>query len=88
MDFVPRPQPIFDFIKKHSGNSLQDMYSNYNMGAGYAIYLSEEDATKAQKLAKELGIDAWIGGRVEKGSRQVVIKPLAITFAGSSLEVR
>lgn len=88
MDFVPKSQPVFDFIQKHSGNSLEDMYGNYNMGAGYAIYLPEDEAKKAQVIAREMGIESWIAGRVEDGPRQVVIKPLGITYGGASLEVR
>ncbi len=88
MDIIPKAQPVFDFIQKHSGNSTEDMYGNYNMGAGYAVYLPEKEALKAQKIAKKIGLDSWIAGRVEDGPRQVVIKPLHITFAGNSLEVR
>lgn len=88
MDFVPKPQPVFDFIQKHSGNSTEDMYGNYNMGAGYAVYLPEKEALKAQKIIKKIGLKSWIAGRVEDGPRQVVIKPLGLAFAGSSLEVR
>lgn len=85
---VPTPQPVFDFIQEHSGNSLQEMYGNYNMGAGYAVYLPEKDAHKAQDIAKSLNLQSWIAGRIEEGSKQVVIKPKNITFAGDTLEVR
>lgn len=88
MHFAPRPQPVFDFIQKHSGNSLEDMYGNYNMRAGYAVYLPEKEARKAHKIAEKLGLQSWMAGRVEEGPRQVIIEPHGITFAGSSLEVR
>jgi phosphoribosylformylglycinamidine cyclo-ligase len=88
MDFLPKPHPVFGFIQKHSGNSTEDMYGNYNMGAGYAVYLPEKEALKAQKIARKLGLESWVAGRVEDGPRQVIIKPLGITFGGSSLEVR
>jgi phosphoribosylformylglycinamidine cyclo-ligase len=88
MELAPKPQPVFDFIQKNSGNSLEEMYGNYNMGAGYAVYLPKEDALKAQKIAKRLGLASWIAGSVEKGPRQVIIKPAGITFASHSLEVR
>ncbi len=65
-----------------------EMYSNYNMGAGYAVYLPKEDALKAQSIVKKLGFRSWIAGRVEKGPRQVVIKPRDIIFKGDSLRVR
>lgn len=88
IDEIAEPMPIFDFIQKESGNTTEDMYSNYNMGAGYAIYLPAEDAEKALKIARVLNIKAWVAGRVEAGPKQVVIKPINITFKGESLEVR
>lgn len=85
---IPKPQLVFDFIQRESGNSLKDMYSNYNMGGGYAIYLPKKDAIKAQKIAKKLKIKAWIAGYVKNGPKQVIIKPKNITFKGDTLEVR
>jgi phosphoribosylformylglycinamidine cyclo-ligase len=85
---IPTPHPIFSFIQHHSGNSLREMYANYNMGVGYAIYLSEKDAIKAQAIAKKLKVKSWIVGYVKKGSKKVVIKPLNLTFNSDSLGVR
>jgi phosphoribosylformylglycinamidine cyclo-ligase len=85
---VPTPAPIFDFIAEHSGNDAKEMYGNYNMGAGYAVYLPKADALKAQKIAKKQGYDSWIAGTVEKGSKQVVIRPKNIIFEEKSLKVR
>lgn len=88
MEVVPPVQPIFDFIAEQSGNNQEEMYGNYNMGAGYAIFISSDEAQKAQDICEELGFKSWIGGKVEPGPRQVVIKPKNITFAADSLEVR
>jgi phosphoribosylformylglycinamidine cyclo-ligase len=88
LDTIPSPQPIFDFIQHYSGNSLEDMYSAYNMGAGYALYLPEKAAIKAQTIAKELHIQAWIAGHVEAGPKRVVIEPHTIIFNSDSLRVR
>lgn len=88
LDNINKPQPVFDFIQKKSGNSLEEMYSNYNMGAGYAIYLPSHEVEKVIKIAKKNGLKAWLAGSVKKGPKQVVIKPLNITFAGETLEVR
>lgn len=85
---VPELAEIFDFIAKHSSNSEQQMYSNYNMGAGYAIFLAQKDVAKAQKIAKKHGLSSWIAGQVEKGPKQVVIEPRGITFSGHSLGLR
>jgi phosphoribosylformylglycinamidine cyclo-ligase len=88
MHEVPKPAPIFDFIAEKSGNNEREMYGNYNMGAGYAIYLPKAEATKAQKIARKLGFESWIAGFVEEGPKQVVIKPKNIIFEEKSLGVR
>ncbi len=88
MDNIPPVPEVFTFIANQAKNDDEEMYGNYNMGAGYAIYLPASDATKAQKIAKELGLKSWLAGKVVEGARQVIIKPKNITFKGESLEVR
>lgn len=88
IDEVPPVQEVFNFIAEKSGNDETEMYGNYNMGAGYAVYLPVEDAKEAQEIANSLGFQSWVAGAVENGPKQVNIKPKNIIFAGSSLEVR
>jgi phosphoribosylformylglycinamidine cyclo-ligase len=88
IDEVPPVTPVFDFISKQSGNDETEMYGNYNMGAGYAVYVPADQAEKVKQISEQNGLKAWIAGKVETGSKQVVIKPKNITFAGDSLEVR
>jgi phosphoribosylformylglycinamidine cyclo-ligase len=88
MDKITPVSEIFDFIAEQSGNNEREMYGNYNMGAGYAIYLPESAAQNAQKIAKELGFKSWVAGTVKAGPKQVIIKPKNIIFEGSSLGVR
>lgn len=88
MHELPPPGEIFDFIALHSGNDEKEMYGNYNMGAGYAVYLPKEEALQAQQITKHLGFNSWMAGTVESGPKQVVIKPKNITFEGKSLGVR
>lgn len=85
---VPKPQSEFDFIAKNSGNDEKEMYGNYNMGAGYAVYLAEAAAEKAQSIIKNAGFDSILAGRVKEGRKEVRILPKNITFDGSSLGVR
>lgn len=84
----PLPHAVFAFIQEHSGNSLEEMYGNYNMGAGYAVYLPEKDAHKAVEIAKKCGLRSWVAGHVEKGKKSVEIKDKNITFAAETLGVR
>jgi phosphoribosylformylglycinamidine cyclo-ligase len=88
IDTVPEPEEIFWFIAEQAGNDEPEMYGNYNMGAGYAVYMPESDAHKAQKIAEDSGYKAWIAGTVKAGPKQVIIKPKNITFGGESLGVR
>ncbi len=85
---IPEAQSEFEFIALKSGNDEKDMYGNYNMGAGYAVYLNAADVTRAQNAIKQSGFEPLLAGRVKKGSKQVVIQPKNITFEGSSLGVR
>ncbi|MDB5165045.1 MAG: phosphoribosylformylglycinamidine cyclo-ligase [Candidatus Saccharibacteria bacterium] len=80
--------PIFDFIAEQAQNDEREMYGNYNMGAGYAVYLPANQAEHAVQVAKSCGLQAWIAGTVEAGPKQVIIEPKNITFAGDTLEVR
>mgnify|MGYP001611667122 FL=1 len=86
---IPTPQPVFDFIQKKSGNSDEEMYGNFNMGAGFAIFLPKRDVFRARTVAglnyKMSALDA---GEVQEGPRQVIIQPKNLTYLGESLEVR
>lgn len=88
IDEVPPVHEIFNFIAGHAGNDQTEMYGNYNMGAGYAVYLPAGQAAKAVKVAADCGLKAWAAGTVEAGPKRVVIKPKGITFEGDTLEVR
>lgn len=85
---LPTPQPIFDFIQKNSGNSDEEMYANFNMGTGFAIYLPKDQVEEAQKVSKNHNLKSWNAGTIEESKRQVVIKPKNITFASESLDLR
>jgi phosphoribosylformylglycinamidine cyclo-ligase len=87
---VGRVPPVFDFIEQHGPVERREMYATFNMGAGFAVYVSQRDAEACLTIARETGYTAWIGGRVERhGNRKAVeIEPLGITFDAESLQVR
>lgn len=85
---LPDSQPLFDFIKEHSGTDDAEMYGSFNMGAGFAIFTDNNDSEKIIEIAKQNNLKAWNSGVVETGERQVVIKPKDIIFKGESLQVR
>lgn len=82
------PQELFLFMQEHAGLSDYEMYDEFNMGQDYALFLPEKDITKAQKIVKKNGFESLDAGYVEKGERQVVIKPKDILYKGETLKVR
>ncbi len=85
---VPPVPELFNFIAAQANNDELEMYSNFNMGAGYAVYVPPDQAEQVVQIAKAQKLQAWIAGRVKSGPKQVVIEPKNITFAGDTLEVR
>lgn len=88
IDEVPPAPAEFGFMQQQAHADDKEMYGNFNMGAGFAIYLPAEQADKAVELANEQKLKAWVAGTVETGPKQVNIKPKNITFGGDTLEVR
>ena len=88
MALVPEPHPEFVHMQRRAGVDAREMYGNFNMGAGFAVYVAADQAEYVVQTAQKLGFKAWRAGVVEDGPKQVIIEPLDITFAGDSLEVR
>ncbi len=85
---IPEPSPLFQFIQQEAGLSDSEMYATFNMGAGFVLFVRSKDAQKIISLAKKNNLNAWVGGRVEKGEKQVIIKPLGITYTAKDLNIR
>lgn len=85
---VPNPQPIFKFIQKQSGNSDKEMYGNFNMGAGFALFVASKDVAKAGKVISRVGYKYINAGYVMAGPRRVEIKSKGLVYEGDGLGVR
>lgn len=85
---LPKPQPIFQKIQQATGMSNQQMYGDYNMGAGFALFVPPKSVDKILTTVAKMSTKAIDAGYVEKGPRKVVIKPLDIEFKGGSLLIR
>ena len=85
---LPSPAPLFNFIQEQSGNSDEEMYGNFNMGAGFCIYVPKKQADKVVDIATENNLHAWVAGEVTQGKKAVEIVPKNIVFEGESLRVR
>lgn len=88
LEKIFQPQEVFRFIQKHAHLDEYEMYHTYNMGQDYALFMPEKDIKKAQAIIKKNGFESLDAGYIEKGERQVIIKPKNIIFKGDSLNVR
>jgi phosphoribosylformylglycinamidine cyclo-ligase len=87
----PRPAPaLFQFMMEAGPIERREAYATFNMGVGFAAYLSPESEDAALAIAKATGYDAWLAGRVKKeGARKAVLVPsLDLVFEGDTLQVR
>jgi phosphoribosylformylglycinamidine cyclo-ligase len=87
----PRSYPaIFRFLMEAGPVAPREAYATFNMGIGFAVYVSPAAAGAALEAAKASGHDAWIAGRVRKdGARKAVSIPsLNLVFEGDTLQVR
>ena len=90
MTDLGRVPEIFDFLMKSGPIDLAEAYATFNMGAGFAAYVSPQDVHPTLEAARLAGHVAWVGGHVthEAGRKAVILEPAGITFEGSSLAVR
>ncbi|MCX6744786.1 MAG: AIR synthase related protein [Candidatus Parcubacteria bacterium] len=90
IESVLDPQPVFQIMQKHGPVDDEEAYGNLNMGAGFAIFVSQKDVEVVADIAKATNIPIIATGHIEKrgGEKKVIIEPKGITFEGESLQVR
>lgn len=87
----PRPAPaLFQFMMEAGPIERREAYATFNMGVGFAAYVSPQSADAALAVAKATGYDAWLAGHVRKqGARKAVVVPsMNLTYEGDTLQVR
>lgn len=86
---LPEIPEEFSLIQQISGNDDQEMYGNFNMGAGFALFIPEKDIDLARQISMQKHkLTALKAGCVEEGEKQVIIKPKNIIYKGRQLGVR
>ena len=82
--------PLFQFLMQAGPIERREAYATFNMGVGFAVYVSPSQVEPVLRAAKDTGYDGWHAGRVKKaGSRKAVEVPsLGLTFEGDTLKVR
>lgn len=88
IDAIPKLPAIFSFIQKQAGLSDREMYATFNMGAGFALFVSKRDIARVIRIAETHHLKAWSAGTVLRGPKRVIIKPLGITYEAATLRVR
>ncbi|SDW70528.1 phosphoribosylformylglycinamidine cyclo-ligase [Paenibacillus sp. CF384] len=71
-------QPIFGLMQEKGSITNRDMFTTFNMGVGMVVVVPAEQAEDALRVARELGEDAYIIGKVTEGSR-------VVTFTGADV---
>lgn len=64
-DNLPAMPPLFEMIARESGADADELYKVFNMGHRMEIYTAEDTAEDIIALAREMGVDAQVIGRVE-----------------------
>ncbi len=64
---------IFTFVKDLGKIDDNEMFKTFNMGIGLIVVCKERDASELLKIAKDIGIDAYKIGYLEKGEGSVKI---------------
>ena len=87
---IAAPQPVFQTIAEAAGLGPAEMYGTFNMGVGFALYVSPQDAPHVLAAAQENGYTAWLAGTIQaqNGRKAVEIEPLGITYDEASLKIR
>jgi len=90
IDTVRPPSPLFRFLMEAGPIEPREAYATFNMGIGFAAYVSPALAEPVLAAARAAGYDAWRAGRVRKdGARKAVVIPsLNLTYEADTLQVR
>lgn len=88
IETLPTQLPIFDFLQQHGPVDDLEAYGNLNMGAGFALYVTEVEAAQVIDFAQRLSLRAFVAGHIEDGDKKVVIKPKNLEYRAETLAVR
>jgi phosphoribosylformylglycinamidine cyclo-ligase len=84
---LPPVPEVLAFLVEEAQLSAHAAYSTFNMGAGFALCCEPATAPDALAIARELGLQAVLGGAVEAGPRQVILEPVGVRYGGEELQL-
>ena len=86
---LPALHPVFEFIQAHGNITDAEAFGNFNMGAGFVIFVPAGDVETVLAVAANFPFRAMVAGHVEAASsKRVVIGPKGLEFTGETLGVR
>lgn len=89
IECIPQPQEEFELIQRISNNTDEEMYGTFNMNAGFALFVPQNDVEKVQRIALEdYNLQTLNAGYVEEGEKQVFIQPKNIIYKADALNIR
>jgi len=77
---LPRKPRIFKFLQEKGKISDFEAYQTWNMGLGFVIFAPESQEKTIGEVCQKHKVGLYKLGRVEKGPKQVIIKPLKIIY--------
>lgn len=87
----PRAIPaLFQFLMQAGPINVREAYGTFNMGVGFAAYVSPSAVDATLSAAQIAGHTAWVAGKVRKegGRKAVVIPSLGLAYEADTLQVR
>jgi phosphoribosylformylglycinamidine cyclo-ligase len=72
-DNLPPVPPLFKMIQEAAGTDWREMYQVFNMGTRLEIFTDPATAESVVATAKQFGIEATIGGRVEAAEKKELV---------------
>lgn len=87
IDRLPDVPPVLAFLVEQADMDAAGAYSTFNMGAGFAVYCAPGAGEDVVTRARELGLDAFVAGRVEAGPRRVVLEPNGVVYETGDMDL-
>jgi phosphoribosylformylglycinamidine cyclo-ligase len=89
IDNIPSPPPVLQFMQAQGNIDDAEAYGNFNMGAGFAIYVPAKEVPAVLEIAQTFPFKGISAGHIEQSDRKkVVITPKGVEFSGETLAVR
>lgn len=78
---LPSKPEVFKFLQEKGNVSNEEAYKTWNMGVGFTIFAPKKEEKEIKQICQKHQIEVFKLGFVKEGPKQVVIKPLDITYS-------